>query len=359
MQKKIIALAVAGLVSGAAFAQSNVTIYGIMDVGVYGFSGNNESATGVQSNGLSTSRIGFKGEEALGNGLKAIFNLESGIDPDTKASWGSNRQANVGLSGSFGTVLLGIQPSLSDNWHGGVSEPMGNISSRNIMPGVVGGFSNEKADGVAYYSPMFSGMQFKAGYSSNIGGADKDDLDSGGQNNTRAYTTALSYANGPFKAGIAYAYYDAAVGDDYTGDDDNSSDWNAGVSYTFGQSTVSLFGAQQKKGAANIAQNVFLSESIYDKNTFWALGFNTYITPNDQIKVGYGQSKLEGVGAIDDETLTAWNLNYFHSLSKRSTLYAMYGNRDIEDIAAVKSAAKQSIDDKYQQMFMVGMRHTF
>ena len=45
MQKKIIALAVAGLVSGAAFAQSNVTVYGIVDVGVYGFSGNDESAT--------------------------------------------------------------------------------------------------------------------------------------------------------------------------------------------------------------------------------------------------------------------------------------------------------------------------
>jgi predicted porin len=159
MQKKIIALAVAGLVSGAAFAQSNVTIYGIMDVGVYGFSGNDESSTGIQSSGLSTSRLGFKGEEALGNGLKAVFNLETGIDPDNKGNWSSDRQANVGLSGNFGTILLGIQPSLSDNWHGGVSEPMGNISSRNIIPGVVGGFSNEKADAAAYYSPVFSGLQ--------------------------------------------------------------------------------------------------------------------------------------------------------------------------------------------------------
>ena len=135
----------------------------ITDVGVYGFSGNDESATGVQSNGLSTSRIGFKGEEALGNGLKAVFNLESGIDPDTKAAWGSNRQANVGLDGKFGKILLGIQPSLSDNWHGGVSEPMGNISSRNIV-GLGGRFSNEKADAVAYYSPMFSGLQLGALY---------------------------------------------------------------------------------------------------------------------------------------------------------------------------------------------------
>ncbi len=358
MQKKMIALAVAGLVSGAAFAQSNVTLYGIVDLGYkykMDYVGDNIDDSGaVDSGGLDGSRVGVKGEEDLGNGLKAGFDATWNFDSDRASEVKMGEGSSVYLGGNWGKVRAGYFGGfLDDNTGVDASGRHGPIHTGSLYD--TGKYENF----VAYYSPMFSGMQFKAGYSSNIGGADKDDLDSGALNNTRAYTTALSYANGPFKAGIAYAYYDAAVGDDYTGDDDNSSDWNAGVSYTFGQSTVSLFGAQQKKGAANIAQNVFLSESIYDKNTFWALGFNTYITPNDQIKVGYGQSKLEGVGAIDDETLTAWNLNYFHSLSKRSTLYAMYGNRDIEDIAAVKSAAKQSIDDKYQQMFMVGMRHTF
>src|SRR5574343_978134 len=110
MQKKIIALALAGLASTAAFAQSNVTIYGRMDLGavyrdgnsggVNGVAGQYEFASGVGSG----SRIGFKGVEDLGNGLKAVFQSEFGIgidqtkDSSSAASW-SNRNSYVGLAG--------------------------------------------------------------------------------------------------------------------------------------------------------------------------------------------------------------------------------------------------------------------
>ena len=179
MQKKIISLAVAALASGAAFAQSNVTIYGIMDVGVSSYSadsvknydgkGNNlKSArnTGVYSDGYTSSRLGFKGEEALGNGLKAVFQLESAISQDDKdARWGSTRQAFVGLtSSSFGTVKLGTQSSLSDSWHGGAgAENMGNLSTRNIIGGVKGSFAITKQPGITYVSPSFSGLTVGAG----------------------------------------------------------------------------------------------------------------------------------------------------------------------------------------------------
>lgn len=350
MQKKMIALAVAGLVSGAAFAQSNVTLYGIVNLGYkykMDYVGDNIDDSGaVDSGGLDGSRVGVKGEEDLGNGLKAGFDATWSFDSDRASEVKMGEGSSVYLGGNWGKVRAGYFGSfLDDNTGVDASGRHGPIHTGSLYD------SGKYENFVAYYSPMFSGMQFKAGYSSNIGEADKSDFDTK-PNNTRAYTTALSYANGPFKAGIAYAYYDAAVGDDYTGDDDNSSDWNAGVSYTFGQSTVSLFGAQQKKGDADLASEGYLNGINYDKKTFWALGFNTYITPNDQIKAGYGQAKLEGVGTTDDETVKAWNLNYFHSLSKRSTLYAMYGNRDVEDAVTVSK-------DTFQQMFMVGMRHTF
>lgn len=350
MQKKMIALAVAGLVSGAAFAQSNVTLYGIVDLGYkykMDYVGDNIDDSGaVDSGGLDGSRVGVKGEEDLGNGLKAGFDATWSFDSDRASEVKMGEGSSVYLGGNWGKVRAGYFGSfLDDNTGVDASGRHGPIHTGSLYD------SGKYENFVAYYSPMFSGMQFKAGYSSNIGEADKSDFDTN-LNNTRAYTTALSYANGPFKAGIAYAYYDAAAGEDYIGDDDNSSDWNAGVSYTFGQSTVSLFGAQQKKGDADLASEGYLNGINYDKKTFWALGFNTYITPNDQIKAGYGQAKLEGVGTTDDETVKAWNLNYFHSLSKRSTLYAMYGNRDVEDAVTVSN-------DTFQQMFMVGMRHTF
>jgi predicted porin len=76
MQKKIIALAIAGLASTAAFAQSNVTVYGTVDEGA-----THKNATGIASQTaigsvLSTSRLGFKCVEDLGGGTKALFTLE-------------------------------------------------------------------------------------------------------------------------------------------------------------------------------------------------------------------------------------------------------------------------------------------
>src|SRR6185295_7772753 len=116
MQKKLIALAIAGLASTAAFAQSNVSIYVRVDYGFMQRGGGdgavadrgvkNEFASGIQSG----SRIGFKGAEDLGNGLKAIFELEYSlaVDQGTTAAtqWG-NRHSYVGLTGNFGTVVGG------------------------------------------------------------------------------------------------------------------------------------------------------------------------------------------------------------------------------------------------------------
>ena len=115
MQKKIIALAVAALASTAAFAQTNVTIYGIADASVSATTnlGATTGQTGfkVNSGTLSTSRIGFKGVEDLGNGLKALFVLEYGLAMDASAPIGTStitsaaaRQQFVGLTGGFGTV---------------------------------------------------------------------------------------------------------------------------------------------------------------------------------------------------------------------------------------------------------------
>ncbi|MBP6998627.1 MAG: porin, partial [Tepidiphilus sp.] len=123
MQKKLIALAVAGLVSAPVFAQSNIQIYGVADAYMkYGdFMG--DDAMGVDSGGLAGSRIGFRGEEDLGSGLKAVFVLEQGINIDSGKSTGMTgdddknnngdqtftRQAYVGLKGNFGQVALGRQ----------------------------------------------------------------------------------------------------------------------------------------------------------------------------------------------------------------------------------------------------------
>lgn len=349
MQKKIIALAVAGLVSGAAFAQSSVTVYGLLDAGVYGWSGNDESATGVVNGGLSTSRLGFKGEEALGNGLKAIFTLETAVTTDGNskdAGWGSNRQANVGLTGGFGTLLVGLQPSLSDNWHGGVSEPMGNISSRNLMPAVVGRFSNEKADGVAYYSPMFSGLQLGAlygtQYDNDRDGTTADDAD------RKAYVqVGAKYANGPFAAALTYARLNKANAESA------AQDWTVGATYDF--KVVKLFAAYE------LSQNVGANE---DDNAVYTLGARVPVGKAGTITGSYSLADND----IKDTDTAAWQIGYEHALSKRTTAYASYMRLENDDaggavpnnrFSASSTAWSTPTTDESYNGVMVGIRHLF
>jgi predicted porin len=116
MKKSALALAVLAALSlnttAHAQTQTNVQVYGLIDAGVEQVTNaapGGHSMTRVISGGKNTSRWGFRGTEDLGGGLKAVFNLEGGILMDTGAADGAlfKRQANVGLEGSFGRVVLG------------------------------------------------------------------------------------------------------------------------------------------------------------------------------------------------------------------------------------------------------------
>ena len=113
MNKTSMALAALALAAaGSAQAQSNVQVYGLLDVGadyVSDASANGKSVTRVSSGGMNTSRWGVRGQEDLGGGLKAVFQLEGGIFMDTGAQDGAlfKRQAWVGLEGKLGRLVLG------------------------------------------------------------------------------------------------------------------------------------------------------------------------------------------------------------------------------------------------------------
>ena len=360
MQKKIIALAVAGLVSSAAFAQSNVTVYGIVDMG-YQYSWDNttsstKSKSEIQGGNLDGSRFGFKGTEDLGNGLKANFDMTAGFGADTGVSYGDlgaskrlmSEGSSVGLEGNFGTVKAGYFGTfLDDNTGVDASGRHGPINTGSLYG--TGKYENF----VAYYSPSFSGLQVKAGFSSAVGQQDATPTatPNGAIANVRAYTTAVSYANGPISAGIAYAQYKGQtttatnpVGP-FAGNK-AATDWNMGFKYDFGVAAASVFYAQQKAG-----DNAAIALGGFEKKKFWALGVAAPIGANDTIKAGYGQAKLSGNG-LNGETGKAWNVVYLHSMSKRTTAYAMYGNLSSSDDAYLGAGA-------YQQVLTAGLRHTF
>ncbi|MDR0996132.1 MAG: porin, partial [Zoogloeaceae bacterium] len=198
MNKKLIALAVAGaLASAPALAQTNVTIYGSIDMG-FSHRGDNV-ASGVSSknaidSGISAgNRLGFKGTEDLGNGLKALFTLEAGFEADTGDSTQSKRlfgrQAFVGLtSDTLGTVIAGriYTPHYSllskiDPFAAGTVGQYRNVMNAGLKVGGENVFDPTRVDNtVAYVSPSFSGFNVTAAYSTNAfkqeGGMDDDIL---------------------------------------------------------------------------------------------------------------------------------------------------------------------------------------
>ncbi|MFV0371011.1 MAG: porin, partial [Azonexus sp.] len=187
MQKKLIALAIAAAASGAAFAQTNVTIFGIADVGYVGVDADGgKFQHNINSGVLSTSRIGFKGAEDLGNGLKAIFNLEYGLLLDQNTGIGASgavaRQQFVGLTGGFGTVVAGrlqtagLDYTVAGSALGG-SAAVGaitQVSANDDFPLLNNGSRADNA--VAYISPSFGGVTVALNHSRLTESAADDDI---------------------------------------------------------------------------------------------------------------------------------------------------------------------------------------
>jgi len=124
MKKSIVALAVLGSIAGSAFAQSSVTLFGVVDLTTRYTKSNGESKMNLSKDGLASSRLGVRGVEDLGGGLKAGFWLEGGLSADTGAAGANvgstgtatpktttstfwNRRSTVSLMGDFGEVRLG------------------------------------------------------------------------------------------------------------------------------------------------------------------------------------------------------------------------------------------------------------
>jgi predicted porin len=316
MQKKIIALAIAGLASTAVFAQSNVTIYGRMDLGgvyrdgnsggVSGIDGKYEIASGVGAG----SRIGFKGVEDLGNGLKAVFQSEFGIGIDqvkdsSTASW-TNRNSYVGLTGGFGTVVAGrldgVRYGIFNTYDPFAGGTIGNFTQMTIQV--------DRADNaIAYISPNFSGFGLVLAYSSNIAGPESF------ANNTDSvlHTIMGTYDNGPISARLDY--------EEVTFPGQNfSKTWvaTAAGSYDFGAVKVSALIDQIKNKDAGLKQQAWLigAKAPVGKFTVKAM-------------IGGVKDKI-----FDDADSIKWALGADYALSKRTYLYANYGQIKNDDGAA-------------------------
>ena len=194
MKKSLIALAVLAA-SGAAMAQSSVTLYGVVDLGIGKLGKGKVAMQGGQIVNNGVSRIGFRGVEDLGGGLKVGFNYEQGINAENGAAGGYERQANVWVDGGFGQFKMGraLTPSYNgmEVWEL-LGAPIYSVVGNTY--GYVGKASARNSSQFSYKTPVFSG------FSGEIGFVTKGDFG----NDKSKVDANISYVNGPL--GVAFSY---------------------------------------------------------------------------------------------------------------------------------------------------------
>lgn len=343
MKKSLIALAVAGLFAAPAFAAtSNVDVYGAVNVSL---EDSNSDGTDLQVTSRQ-SRIGFKGAEDLGGGLKAVWQIETAIDVSPAGSDGvaggssiGNRNTFVGLAGGFGTVLMGrhdtpykLSTGSIDIFADTIADYNGNYSV-NLTSGAfsnatTGMYNLDLVDNVhdhrspsaiAYISPTWSGFHFAAAaVATNATLVDNDDT-------FDAVSLAGIYSNGPLYIGVGYQDVKSL----------DSTAWKVGASYAFGDLKVG--GLYEK-----VDNSVGVGSGDRDS---WLLNA-AYTMGPIVLKAEYGQVDYDSWD-VDGKK---WALGADYNLSKRTTAYLVLTNEKYDWDGG---------DDTSVTGWALGVKHSF
>ncbi len=300
MQFKRLAIAVIAAAPLLAAAQSNVTIYGVLDAAL---SKEDTGAPGgklpvqLNSGNQSSSRFGFRGTEDLGGGLKAIYNLEAGYALDTGVGDSAlfGRRSVVGLESEYGTITLGREYSPVAAI-AGATDPLGQgFYGSNLSAFSAGRLTRRLSNSVNYKSNVYSGFSALAAYSAG-------EKTTGPSGNLRG--VGLQYADGGLYIGGAYHEYERLA----TG---NDKEYTIGAAYKFGDIEV--------KGGYLVADPTGANNKFEQYN----IGA-TYTMAANKFFVSFQQNKIEAGGAKGN----ALALAYTYNLSKRTNLYASYAKLD-------------------------------
>jgi len=342
MKKSLLALAVLGAFAGAASAQSSVTIYGSLDLAVT--KGNGGTAPQEGGNGTSkayiekqsnASRLGFRGNEDLGGGLSAQFQIEHRFTPDNgqaNAVFWQGRSYVQLSSASAGRVYLGrdYTPAF---WPAVKSDPfgwdgVGQMGTKMWAYYTTPGTGTVRSDNtVGYKSPSFGGLTVQAAVGLGEGVT------------SRVQGVNAEYGAGPIYA--AFGYEKDAKGPVST---DGNSLWNVAFHYDLGVVKPMLYYARAK------VTNPVTGRAAGLTNKFLSLGVLAPVGPGN-IKAAYYRLTPDGAtpltAAAGPGRETKFSVGYDYPLSKRTNLYA--------DAATARKSGNFSNNNVYA----FGVKHTF
>ncbi len=351
MKKSLLALAAISF-AGVAAAQSSVTLFGIVDAGYAHLSAGGRSVSGITNSGLNSSRLGFRGTEDMGGGLKANFWLEGQLNNDVGQGASQTtgldftRRALVGLSGGFGSVDLGREYTPSF-WNTTVYDVFGTNgigSAQTINMITATGANGNVANGVrannsiTYTTPGMGGfiVQAQMAFGENTGGVKT--------NNYLGFR--VGYAAGPLSAHFASAKTKAAT----SAHDTKYA--NLGVAYDFGAVRPSFFWGSEKA------------------NGFKVTGMNIGITApmgQGQFRAAFNKFDVSGGTGVGNVSANDWNkfaIGYIYNLSKRTAMYGTYArvsNKGAQTRAVANNglSAGASAPGGGSTGYEFGVRHSF
>ncbi|CAG1019925.1 Outer membrane porin protein 32 [Burkholderiaceae bacterium] len=310
MKRNLLALTILSAFAATAAAQSSVTLFGVVDLGVSNIkNGSAGTIQGLTPGAAATSRLGFRGIEDLGGGLKAGFHLEAGTQPDVgtvSASKFWDRRSTVSLYGSWGEIRLGhdYNPSSRNTY---IFEPYVGTSVGSILnftlavptAGLGSGATTllRSDNTVAYYTPAGLG----GFYGEAMVGAGE------GVPGVKYVGGRVGYKAGQFDVSAGYGKTEAAGGDDFK-QANVAGQWDFGVAKLQGLYNTHSFGPLKQKT--------------------WSIGVKAPMGSGELLAL-YGANDRSGgpvgsgFGDADDSKLMS--VGYYHFLSKRTNLYGIAG----------------------------------
>lgn len=374
MKKSLLVAALIAGFAGAANAETSVTLYGIVDAGiayerVKGTVGGVDykgTRTGALSGGQSGNRWGLKGTEDLGNGLQAVFVLESGFDiADGTSSQGGRmfgRQATVGLkSDAWGQLDLGRQTNIASKYLARVASPFGTDFSQARVGTTFGAADSLRYDNmIMYQTPNFSGFQFGVGYSFNASGNQRFKISGSDEPNNRAWTTGVRYVNGPLAAALTYDQLKVNGLASTPAADRNVSvkSWNLAASYDFSVVKVHAGFGQTRNGWMSDIEyaDIELGDGFIANNGMkvnsYTLGVSAPVGANGSLLASWGMADPRNGGnwvAGDLKKQNAYSIGYTYALSKRTNVYAL--GSYVDNVAFQEDLKATQVG--------VGVRHQF
>jgi len=433
MNKRLVTLAVAAALASPVAAMADATIYGKLNVSIDyanvddviaptysptgkpiapNYNGEDFNGWGVaKGNGYipgssRANRIGIKGSEDLGGGLKAIYQVEFGINPEdtnNNVVSGANsitmRNTFVGLAGGWGTFVVGrhdtplkISTAKLDLFADTMADYNGTV-----------GFNDIRADNaIAYISPSFAGFQLAGAMVAPGGATATGNTNINSDSIAEGWSLAGIYTNGPFYASLAYEnlgnelfmntttsqasgscnvtsiYYNPVycgnVGDDFTKWRVGLGilDWNGFTLTAIYENQDNLPGGDTYSSTLGYVPGYVVLPDGPDSAELWQIEA-AYSFGNNTIKAMYGQQDRDGSFAVApsapftgfergqisdyyDGNRSTWAIGFDHDFSKRTKVYALYVNVD-DDWQGLDAAF--GVTGAQWDGFSLGMMHSF